>query len=202
MRNWIPHSLTLSRIFIMPLSLYFLAKGKAEVAFVTYALLAITDFLDGYTARKLNTCSHAGVILDQVSDKIVGLGFFAGLWVLGLCPLWFFSLILSVTFLLGIGYLASHFSEPEKSPQTSLRLGKWNMALQYLWVGGLILQQAWQQAWPPAALDTGVELKFLPLMNQVGFILLALLQIKVFMDYGIRWCNRVFHLPQHSLGKT
>lgn len=198
MKRWIPNIITLSRLLIMPLSLYFLAKGRTREAFFTYVFLAITDFLDGYFARKLKSCSQSGVVLDQVSDKLVGLGFFAGLWVLGLCPVWFFALILSVTFLLGMGYLASYFWVSEKIPQTSLRLGKWNMALQYLWVGGIIFQEFWQKT----GLSGGSSFLFSPLFNQIGFILLALIQIKVFMDYGIRWLNRIFHLPQHSLGKT
>jgi len=179
---------------VMPVTLSLLLRGRAELAFFIYCLIAISDFLDGYFARKWDCCSSLGVVLDQVSDKLVGLGFFTGLWIFGLCPVWFFALILSVTVLLGMGFLIGHFLRLENSPQTSLPLGKWNMALQYVWVGWLIFQEAWVAEMIP--------IKLVSVFNLSGFIVLALLQIKVFMDYGVRWLNQVFHLSQDPLERT
>jgi len=38
-------------------------------ALVTFALAALTDFLDGYIARKLNQESKLGILLDPIADK-------------------------------------------------------------------------------------------------------------------------------------
>lgn len=194
MKNSIPNFLTLSRLIVMPVSLALLMRGRAELAFFIYCLIAVSDFLDGYFARKWACCSSFGLVLDQVSDKLVGLGFFSGLWIVGLCPVWFFALILSVTVLLGLGFLIGYFLRLGNSPQTSLPLGKWNMAFQYVWVGWLIFQEAWVGGLIPG--------KLLSLFNLSGFIILALLQIKVFMDYGVRWLYQVFRLSQNPLERT
>lgn len=65
-----PNMLSLSRI---PLSIIFvtlLLNNKLILAITTLALIALTDFLDGYTARKLKQTSKIGEMLDQISDKI------------------------------------------------------------------------------------------------------------------------------------
>lgn len=162
----------------MPVSLYFLAEGSDSLAFAIYVFIALTDFFDGYLARRLNACSASGVVLDQVSDKLVGLGFFCGLTFLGLCPVWFLSLLFLTSFLLGCGYLFSQLIPALSGPQTTLKLGKWNMGLQYIWIGWLIF------------------FPYLRGFNQVGFIALALFQLWVFVKYVSRIAQN-YHSPTH-----
>lgn len=71
--NW-PNSLTLIRIIVIPLVIVFFmlpqdwARPAAAIVFV---LAGITDYLDGYLARKLNQMSGFGAFLDPVADKLM-----------------------------------------------------------------------------------------------------------------------------------
>ena len=70
----IPNSLTLSRIFMIPvLVMVYLYDSKwSNIASASiFALAAITDWFDGYLARKLSQSSSFGAFLDPVADKLM-----------------------------------------------------------------------------------------------------------------------------------
>ncbi|MDK2776528.1 MAG: CDP-diacylglycerol--glycerol-3-phosphate 3-phosphatidyltransferase [Pseudomonadota bacterium] len=70
----LPNILTLSRIVMIPLMVisfyWFGDKGKV-VAAVLFALAAVTDWFDGYLARRLNQTTPLGAFLDPVADKLI-----------------------------------------------------------------------------------------------------------------------------------
>ena len=70
----IPNSLTIIRILLIPvfiLVFYLPYKWTHLAAAILFALGAITDWLDGYLARKLNQTSRFGAFLDPVADKLL-----------------------------------------------------------------------------------------------------------------------------------
>jgi CDP-diacylglycerol--glycerol-3-phosphate 3-phosphatidyltransferase len=70
----IPNSITLIRILLIPvfiLVFYLPYKWTHFAAAGLFALGAITDWLDGYLARKLNQTSQFGAFLDPVADKLL-----------------------------------------------------------------------------------------------------------------------------------
>ena len=77
-----PNLVTLSRIVLIPLiiGLYYLPDdwlsyhGKNIAATVVFILAALTDWLDGYLARRLNQISAFGAFLDPVADKLIVVG--------------------------------------------------------------------------------------------------------------------------------
>ena len=77
-----PNLVTLSRIVLIPLiiGLYYLPDdwlsfhGKNVAATVVFILAALTDWLDGYLARRLNQTSAFGAFLDPVADKLIVIG--------------------------------------------------------------------------------------------------------------------------------
>jgi CDP-diacylglycerol--glycerol-3-phosphate 3-phosphatidyltransferase len=77
-----PNVVTLSRIVLIPLiiGLYYLPEawlshqGKNIAATVVFILAALTDWLDGYLARRLNQTSAFGAFLDPVADKLIVVG--------------------------------------------------------------------------------------------------------------------------------
>jgi CDP-diacylglycerol--glycerol-3-phosphate 3-phosphatidyltransferase len=68
----IPNILTVSRILLIPMlvSLYFV-EPRTWWPVGLYFLICITDFFDGYLARKLNAYSAFGAFLDPVADKLL-----------------------------------------------------------------------------------------------------------------------------------
>jgi CDP-diacylglycerol--glycerol-3-phosphate 3-phosphatidyltransferase len=67
----IPNKLTISRIIGIPLfGLSFLLRMKAT-ALLFFTAISVTDYLDGYLARKWNATSEFGAFLDPVADKLL-----------------------------------------------------------------------------------------------------------------------------------
>ncbi len=69
-----PNLLTLLRIFLIPvfIAAYYLPFPWAPLlATVLFVLAALTDWLDGYLARRLNQTSPFGAFLDPVADKLM-----------------------------------------------------------------------------------------------------------------------------------
>jgi len=75
----IPNLVTLSRIILIPLliGLYYAPDtwidehSRNVAATLVFILAGITDWLDGYLARRLNQMSAFGAFLDPVADKLI-----------------------------------------------------------------------------------------------------------------------------------
>ena len=71
--NKIPNLLTILRILSIPL-LIFLVLSSSNFynffALILFILISITDYLDGFLARKMNVVSKFGEMLDPIADKI------------------------------------------------------------------------------------------------------------------------------------
>lgn len=70
----IPNLLTLLRIFLIPVFLllfYVQMPWSREAATAVFVLAAVTDWLDGYLARRMQLVSALGAFLDPVADKLM-----------------------------------------------------------------------------------------------------------------------------------
>ncbi len=94
----ISNFLSICRIlFIIPL-LFFIQErsGWGNFLFLVFAgVSCLTDFLDGYFARKLNQVSDLGKILDPLADKLAIFMVALALVIFRQFPVWFFLVILA-----------------------------------------------------------------------------------------------------------
>ena len=70
----LPNILTMSRIAAIPLIvgfLYLKSDFWSWAAFIIYALACITDYFDGYIARRMERVSALGRFLDPIADKLI-----------------------------------------------------------------------------------------------------------------------------------
>ena len=71
----IPNFLCYFRIILIPIFLhrYFLASCKEDYYLCAFILIlsGLSDFLDGYIARKYNLVTNTGKVLDAIADKIL-----------------------------------------------------------------------------------------------------------------------------------
>lgn len=77
--KYIPNTLSIIRIILIPLILVFTIKNNMKIAITLTIIAAITDTLDGRIARHFNVVSKLGTKLDVVADKL-----FAGILIISL----------------------------------------------------------------------------------------------------------------------
>ncbi len=63
--------LTAFRILLAPVILFFLIFGEYLICIFLFFLAGLSDYFDGYLARKFNSESQLGEILDPIADKIL-----------------------------------------------------------------------------------------------------------------------------------
>ncbi len=87
----LPNLLTFLRILLIPVVLWLLAEGTPRANFwaaVVYGVTAITDFLDGWLARRQNLISVLGKFLDPLADKLLVMAVLVFMVDLGRVPFW------------------------------------------------------------------------------------------------------------------
>jgi len=85
----LPNLITLSRIGVLAALVWLVLqdwRGAATLAFFCILYGSLSDFLDGYIARRYNCITNFGKILDALVDKVMTLGAFVLLVWLGLLP--------------------------------------------------------------------------------------------------------------------
>lgn len=93
----LPNKLTLLRIALTIVFLFFLfAHGAAYkvLALIIFAIAAFTDFLDGHIAKKQGLISDFGKFMDPIADKILVLAAFLAFVEMGLVAAWMVIVII------------------------------------------------------------------------------------------------------------
>jgi CDP-diacylglycerol--glycerol-3-phosphate 3-phosphatidyltransferase len=67
----VPNILTLIRILLLPFIVVLIVKEKFTFALFFFIISALTDFFDGYIARKSRSITSLGMLLDPVADKLL-----------------------------------------------------------------------------------------------------------------------------------
>ncbi|MCZ8237276.1 MAG: CDP-alcohol phosphatidyltransferase family protein [Leptospiraceae bacterium] len=91
----IPNIITLSRVFFLLPSIYYLSNNQILYASFFLVWVFISDFFDGFLARKLNQTSFIGAILDPICDKLVVLALFSYFFLQEMVPAYYYILILT-----------------------------------------------------------------------------------------------------------
>jgi len=97
----LPNSLTLLRIFLVPLLVAVLLTelpDKEYWGLGIFLLAALTDLMDGIIARRTNRITVTGTLLDPIADKLLMSAAFISLVELGLAPAWMVTVIVGREF--------------------------------------------------------------------------------------------------------
>ena len=141
----LPTKLTLGRVAAIPviaLLLAFPTSGTAWLAFILFTTAGITDWLDGYLARRWHQTSRLGQLLDPIADKLLVVavllmlvyGGQIGGW--GLVPA--LAILLRELFIAGL----REFLAGQQVVVAVSKLAKWKTAAQFIALSVLILVPA------------------------------------------------------------
>jgi cardiolipin synthase (CMP-forming) len=144
----VPNLVTLSRIILIPLliGIYYLPEAwmteqtRNLAAALVFIFAGITDWLDGYLARRLNQMSAFGAFLDPVADKLIVAG--------ALVVLLFLNRVDMLVALIIIGREIAISALREWMSQLGARkhvavtfFGKWKTALQITGISLMLYEQ-------------------------------------------------------------
>jgi CDP-diacylglycerol--glycerol-3-phosphate 3-phosphatidyltransferase len=135
----LPNTITLSRLILTAGFVIFVAWDSTwghVTALILFIIAAISDFVDGWLARKMNLVTPLGKLLDPLADKILVCAAFVFLTAKGICPVWITSLIIGREFLVtGLRQIAIEAGQVMAAD----KLGKWKTTFQLIYlISGLI----------------------------------------------------------------
>ena len=138
MTNFI-NFITIARILLAPIILFFLVFGNYFVCIILFFLAGLTDYFDGYLARKYNAESQIGEILDPIADKILIVFLLIGLSVQLDSFLMAFLSSLIIAREIGIAALRDYSSRKNISDRTKVTyLAKIKTSLQLFSIGSYL----------------------------------------------------------------
>jgi CDP-diacylglycerol--glycerol-3-phosphate 3-phosphatidyltransferase len=147
-RMSLPNSLTLLRIFFVPLLVVLLLTKEPNMdlwAVGVFLLAAITDLLDGYLARRRAQVSRVGILLDPIADKLLTSAAFISLVEMQQIPAWIVVIIIGREFAVsGLRSIAS--AEGFTMPASDL--GKTKMVLQVVAITVIVLERRYPRLQP------------------------------------------------------
>ena len=114
----LPNSLTVTRIFLVPLLVvvlltkfegrHILGVPKELVGAAIFAIASLTDWADGYLARRRKQVTPLGQLIDPLADKLLTSAALISLVQMDLAPAWMVAVIIgrefAVTALRSLGY--------------------------------------------------------------------------------------------------
>jgi CDP-diacylglycerol--glycerol-3-phosphate 3-phosphatidyltransferase len=172
----LPNALTLFRILLVPVLVVVLLtkfEGKEFVGLGLFLLAALTDFLDGYFARRWGLVTRIGKLLDPAADKILTSAAFISLVEIGSAPAWIVVIIIAREF--AISTLRS-VSAADQVVIAASWSGKVKTAAQLVAIALLIVHQ---------------RLGELQVLATVALWVALLLSVYSGIEYGVRYAGVV-----------
>ena len=135
----LPNQLTVLRIILTPLFLFFFLSENLlfkQISIGIFIIAALTDWYDGWLARKFNYITNWGKFWDPLADKILTSTAFIGFVILGVLQLWMVIIILIRDFIITI--LRAYADYKGASFPTS-NYAKWKTFIQMAFLYYLLL---------------------------------------------------------------
>lgn len=105
----VPNLLTLVRLILIPVFLVFVLVGEYAWALGTVVVSSLTDFLDGFVARRFGQVSRVGQLLDPAADRLFILSTLVGIALAQIVPWWFVAIVvLRDVLLIGLGVILAN----------------------------------------------------------------------------------------------
>ena len=135
----LPNQLTVLRIILTPIFFVLFISGDPlliQISLIVFIIAAITDWYDGWLARKFNYITEWGKFLDPLADKILTSAAFLAFVFVGVLNIWLVVLVIFRDLLItGLRSLAEY----RKVSFTTSYIAKWKTFFQMLFLYYLLL---------------------------------------------------------------
>jgi len=150
----LPNAITVLRAALIPWLAWLLVQGDYATAFLLFVASGLSDFADGWIARRFDLRTRFGAIADPLADKLTMLTVAVLLAMQGWLPWWFTLLVVGRDVVIVAGATAYHFTvgEVEMAPTW---ISKLNTVLEFAFLAGVLARAAGyldDGAWYPALL--------------------------------------------------
>lgn len=103
MLKHVPNILTVIRLLLIPVIIFYIFTGNYILAFIFFTISAITDIADGLIARKFNLVSNFGKLMDPLADKLTQIATLASLVLTDIIPIWILLVVFFKEFIMICG---------------------------------------------------------------------------------------------------
>ena len=133
----LPNAITVLRAALIPLLAWLLLEGAYGTALLLFIASGLSDFADGWIARRFGLRTRFGAIADPLADKLTMLTVTVLLSLQGWLPWWFTLLVVGRDLVIVGGAAAYHFvvGEVEMAPSW---ISKLNTALEFVFLAGVL----------------------------------------------------------------
>jgi CDP-diacylglycerol--glycerol-3-phosphate 3-phosphatidyltransferase len=139
--SWLPNALTLARcgLAFVVASLILVAPDTSFFPLVAFVAVALTDFLDGWAARRLKAVSQLGAFLDPIADKLlVGLSLLA----LSFLQHWAILILVPTMIIILRDLIATGLRLIPSIEMPVSKIAKWKTAIEMIGIGALLAAPA------------------------------------------------------------
>ncbi|WP_062386757.1 CDP-alcohol phosphatidyltransferase family protein [Demequina iriomotensis] len=128
----VPNAISAVRLVLIAVFGTLLGAERDAWAIVALAAAGITDFLDGFLARRWGQVTRLGRLLDPAADRLLTVAVVLGLAFRDIIPWWLVAVLLARDVMVGVGLLIAHHHHVE-SPQVTF-VGKTATAMLYVFL--------------------------------------------------------------------
>jgi len=143
------------------------ARDSKTYAALVYAVATLSDFLDGFLARKFSAVSNIGKVLDPLGDKLMTVTVMASITVDRLIPVWAVIIVVAKELLMAIGGFIVHKMAGAEIPPSNI-IGKMSTVAFFLVCMALMLFQDISQNTATLLISAAIGLTFFALFSYIG----------------------------------
>jgi CDP-diacylglycerol--glycerol-3-phosphate 3-phosphatidyltransferase len=195
----LPNQLTILRIILTPIFLYlFLSKDTLliQISLGVFFIAALTDWYDGWLARKFNYITDWGKFWDPLADKILTSTAFLGFVFVGLLELWMVILIIFRDLIIT---LLRIYAEARGYNFITSYYAKWKTVIQMVFLYYLLLLYGGLNT---VEVYSGNELLFKQLSNKYLIYVIMLAITVTTVHSGVTYLLKNKHLIKKLFNET
>ena len=165
----IPNMISVFRICLVPVFIivYFSDGNDTKIyAVLVYALAALSDFLDGYIARRFKAASNLGKVLDPLGDKMMTIAAMICITIDGVIPVWTVIVAGVKELMMGTGGIVLYRKARIEIPPSNI-IGKTSTVVFFLVCVTLMLLKNIPHSVAVALISVAIALMFLALASYI-----------------------------------